>query len=403
VRGVTLLALTLFAAGETLHARACDNKPQDPAPEVTPSPPSRSDGPVFTTQDGVRFRVEVVVNNLEIPWSFVFAPDGRLFVTERPGRVQLIDIPRQTSQLALRLDDVFIEGESGLLGLALDPSFASNGLVYLYYTARASANRAVNRVVRYRFSGNALAEGVVLLDNIPANVIHDGRRIRFGPDGLLYITAGDAATEQLAQDVASLAGKILRINPDGTTPRANPFSSPVYSYGHRNPQGIDWNPVTGDLWESEHGATGNDEINVIDAGANYGWPTIEGSRTMPAMREPITFYNPSIAPSGASFYRGQRNLLWRECHLGRQEHRNSDAVFHGRREPHLLHCLHGGIVDAELAVEGTHNPHVADRPVGLNDHLHLDASLDLGAHGLGRIVRTSALGQLREDYAWSRT
>ena len=306
MRGVTLLALTLFAAGETLQARACDNKPQDPAPEVTPSPPSRSDGPVFTTQDGVRFRVEVVVNNLEIPWSFVFAPDGRLFVTERPGRVQIIDIPRQTSQLALRLDDVFTEGEAGLLGLALDPSFASNGLVYLYYTARASANRTVNRVVRYRLSGNILAEGVVLLDNIPANVIHDGGRIRFGPDGLLYITAGDAATEQLAQDVASLAGKILRINPDGTTPRTNPFSSPVYSYGHRNPQGIDWNPVTGDLWESEHGATGNDEINVIDAGANYGWPTIEGSRTMPAMREPITFYNPSIAPSGASFYRGQR-------------------------------------------------------------------------------------------------
>ena len=306
MRGVTLLALTLLAAGETLQARACDSKPQNPTPAVTPSPPARSDGPVFTTQDGVRFRVEVVVASLEIPWAFVFAPDGRLFVTERPGRVQIIDITRQASQVALTLDDVFGEGEAGLLGLALDPSFPSNGLVYLYYTARTSAGRPVNRVVRYRESGNKLGERIVLLDNIPANVIHDGGRLRFGPDGLLYITAGDAATEQLAQDVASLAGKILRINPDGTTPRGNPFSSPIYSYGHRNPQGIDWNPATGDLWESEHGATGNDEINVIDGGVNYGWPTIEGSRTMPAMREPVTFYNPAVAPSGAAFYRGQR-------------------------------------------------------------------------------------------------
>jgi aldose sugar dehydrogenase len=306
MRSVALLALTLFAAGETLQARACGTNTQEPTPAVTPSPPSRSDGPVFTTQDGVRFRVEVVVANLEIPWSLVFAPDGRLFVTERPGRVQIIDITRQTSQLALTLDDVFAEGEAGLLGLALDPSFASNGLVYLYYTARTSAGRPVNRVIRYRESGNRLAERTLLLDNIPANVIHDGGRLRFGPDGLLYITAGDAATEQLAQDVASLAGKILRINSDGTTPRANPFSSPIYSYGHRNPQGIDWHPATGDLWESEHGATGNDEINVVDGGVNYGWPTIEGSRTMPAMREPVTFYNPAVAPSGAAFYRGQR-------------------------------------------------------------------------------------------------
>lgn len=299
---MALIALALFAAGETLQARACDTKPQNPAPDLTPAP---SGVQVFTTQDGVRFRVEVVVSDLEIPWSLVFAPDGRLFVTERPGRVRIIDITGRTSQLALTLDDVFADGEGGLLGLALDPAFASNGLVYLYYTARTASGR-VNRVARYRESGNRLAERIVLLDNIPANVIHDGGRIRFGPDGLLYITAGDAATEELAQDVASLAGKILRINPDGTTPRGNPFSSPVYSYGHRNPQGIDWHPTTGELWESEHGATGNDEINVIDLGVNYGWPLIEGNQTMPGMREPVAFYNPAIAPSGSSFYRGQR-------------------------------------------------------------------------------------------------
>jgi glucose/arabinose dehydrogenase len=130
--------------------------------------------------------------------------------------------------------------------------------------------------------------------------------VKFGPDGLLYITAGDSARAPLAQDVASTAGKILRINRDGTTPRDNPFSSPIYSYGHRNPQGIDWHPATGELWEAEHGDSGNDEINVIDRGINYGWPTIQGSQTRPDMRSPISFYSPSIAPSGASFYRGQR-------------------------------------------------------------------------------------------------
>jgi len=232
-------------------------------------------------------------------------PDGRLLVPERHGRVRVIDTARGTADIALTIDNVFTEGEAGLLGLALDPAFASNRLVYVYYTARSSGG-AANRVVRYRESGGRLAEPVVLLDNIPANTIHDGGRLRFGPDGLLYITAGDAANEELAQDVASYAGKILRINADGTTPRGNPFSSPIYSYGHRNPQGLDWHPATGDLWASEHGATGNDEINVVEGGANYGWPLIQGNETLPGMREPITFYNPAIAPSGASFYRGQR-------------------------------------------------------------------------------------------------
>jgi len=305
MRSVPLVALSVLVVGTTLQSPACDDNPQNPAPVVTPSPGSDSQNPVFTTQDGVRVRAETIVNTLEVPWSLVFAPDGRLFVTERPGRVRIIDLASRTSELALTLDDVFAEGEAGLLGLALDPSFSSNRLVYLYYSARI-ASGAVNRVVRYREAGDRLAERVVLLDDIPANTIHDGGRLRFGPDGLLYITAGDAANEQLAQDVTALAGKILRINPDGTTPRGNPFSSPVFSYGHRNPQGIDWSPTTGALWESEHGATGNDEINVIDAGVNYGWPLIEGNQTLPGMREPITFYTPAIAPSGASFYRGQR-------------------------------------------------------------------------------------------------
>ncbi|HXD15979.1 MAG TPA: PQQ-dependent sugar dehydrogenase [Vicinamibacterales bacterium] len=294
MRGVAVLAVVLLAGVDNLETKGCSSQNSTP-----------SSSQVFSTDDGVRFRVEVVAKGLEIPWSLVFMPDGRLLVPERHGRVRVIDTARGTADIALTIDNVFTEGEAGLLGLALDPAFASNRLVYVYYTARSSGG-AANRVVRYRESGGRLAEPVVLLDNIPANTIHDGGRLRFGPDGLLYITAGDAANEELAQDVASYAGKILRINADGTTPRGNPFSSPIYSYGHRNPQGLDWHPATGDLWASEHGATGNDEINVVEGGANYGWPLIQGNETLPGMREPITFYNPAIAPSGASFYRGQR-------------------------------------------------------------------------------------------------
>ena len=293
MRGVFALAL-LVAATDTLQLQGCGSQPDAP-----------QQGQVFTTDDGVRFRTDVVVRGLEIPWAIVFAPDGRLFVPERPGRVRIVDITRGTSAIALTLDGVFAEGEAGLLGLALDPAFTSNRLVYLYYSARTSRG-AVNRVVRYRESNGTLGEQVVLLDDIPANTIHDGGRLRFGPDGLLYITAGDAANELLAQDLASFAGKILRITADGATPRANPFGSPVYSYGHRNPQGFDWHPTTGDLWASEHGNVGNDEINVIENGANYGWPNIQGNQTFPGMREPIVLYNPAVAPSGASFYRGQR-------------------------------------------------------------------------------------------------
>lgn len=296
-------ALAVVLAVQVAETRGCPDDPPAPPASSQPTVPS---GESFTTADGVRFVVEPVVTNLEIPWSMTFAPDGRLFVSERPGRVRIINTATRSSELALTLDDVYTQGEAGLLGLALDPQFTQSRFVFVYYSARLPSGGTTNRVVRYRETGSRLAEGAVLLDGIPAAQIHDGGRIRFGPDGLLYITAGDAANASLAQDLGSLAGKILRLNTDGTTPRDNPYGSPVYSYGHRNPQGLDWHPVTGDLWAVEHGATGNDEVNVIDAGANFGWPRIEGSQSMTGMRTPITFYNPAIAPSGASFYRGDR-------------------------------------------------------------------------------------------------
>lgn len=315
---------------------------------------------IFSTTDGVRFSVQVVATNLEIPWSLAFAPDGRLFVTERPGRVRILQGGQLLAQPALTLTDISAQGEGGLLGLTLHPGFAQNHLVYLVYTARGDGGGPVNRLVRYREVGNQLAESAVILDRIPAAMIHDGSRVRFGPDGKLYMTMGDAADPSRAQDLASLNGKILRLNDDGSTPRDNPFSSPIYSSGHRNPQGIDWHPTTGDLWETEHGQTGNDEVNLVELGRNYGWPVIEGGETRPGMEPPVLSFSPSIAPSGASFYRGPlfpafRNDLFFAALRGTHIHRVRLAADNPRRvlaEERLLEDRFGRIRDVVSGPDG---------------------------------------------------
>jgi aldose sugar dehydrogenase len=292
-------ALCLVLLSQAVETRACDS-----GDSQSPTLPGSS-SQVFTARDGARFRVDTVMSDLEIPWSLAFAPDGRLFVTERPGRVRILNLATFISEVALTLDGVFAQGEAGLLGLALDPNFAQNRVVYVYYSA-ATGGGAVNRIERYREVGGRLGERAVILDGIPAATIHDGGRLKFGPDGLLYATAGDASNTAFSQEVSSLAGKFLRITSAGASAAGNRFSSPVYTFGHRNPQGFDWHPATGDLWASEHGASGNDEINVIQSGANYGWPVIQASATAPGMEAPIVFYSSAIAPSGMAFYRGQQ-------------------------------------------------------------------------------------------------
>jgi glucose/arabinose dehydrogenase len=267
-----------------------------------------------------------VATSLDVPWSLVFAPDGRLIVSERPGRVRIIENGRLLPAPALTLDDVNAVGEGGAMGLALHPQFAVNRFVYLLYTARLPGGGTENRVVRYREVGNTLGEPRVIVDRMTAASIHNGGRIRFGPDQKLYVTMGDAANASLSQDLASLNGKILRLNDDGTLPSDNPMPSPVYSYGHRNPQGIDWHPVSGDLWESEHGNVGNDELNRIDPGRNYGWPVIEADQTRAGMESPLLFFSPAIAPSGLSFYTGAlipafRNNIFFATLRGQHVHR----------------------------------------------------------------------------------
>jgi len=254
-------------------------------------------------------KVVTVAENLEIPWEIVFAPDGRIFFTERVGNLRVIENGQLNPEPVAILDVGTVEG--GLLGLALDPNFEQNHFLYLYYTY-FEFPLTYNKVVRFTEKDNSLLDEFILVDKIPGAAIHDGGRLKFGPDEKLYITTGDAGNSNAAQDLNSLSGKILRINPDGTIPSDNPFAdSMIFSYGHRNPQGLDWDPVTGKLVVTEHGSSAHDEINVVEAGKNYGWPKVVGGEHDPQYIDPILQTGEDTwAPSGATFYDSENIPEW---------------------------------------------------------------------------------------------
>ena len=262
-------------------------------------------------------KVETVVDNLKIPWELVFAPDGRIFFTERDGNLWVIE--NESMELVATFPASHTS-EGGLLGLALDPEFEKNNFLYLYQTY-FDFELHHNKVVRYTVSNNQLTDEQILIDKIPGAVWHDGGRIKFGPDEKIYITTGDSTNANLSQKIDSLAGKILRINADGTIPSDNPFeSSPVFSYGHRNPQGIDWNE-NGVLVSSEHGPSGekgyaHDEINVIEPGKNYGWPVIVGDSNNLKYTNPILHSGDvTWAPSGLLYYDSDKIPEWKGMFL----------------------------------------------------------------------------------------
>ncbi len=295
----TILLLTNLAC-----AASTDDNNNLPAPKTTP-----------------KMRVETVAANLEIVWSIVFAPDGRMFFTERPGRVRVMENGKLREKPFFTVPDIEPSGESGLMGMTLHPNFAVNRFVYLAYAYQDANKNQTVRVARYRETGETLAEPKTITENIPASQYHSGTRLKFGADGKLYITTGDATKQTRAQDLSSINGKTLRLNDDGTIPDDNPFVNQkgarpeIWTYGHRNAQGMDFQPESGLMFQTEHGPsiidgvnlfkrTGGDEVNIVERGKNYGWAKISHDMKKDGMETAIIQYSPAVAPASGMFYRG---------------------------------------------------------------------------------------------------
>ena len=232
------------------------------------------------------------MRGLDTPWEIAFLPDRTALITERRGTVRLLARGARLRTVA-RLP-VMAVGEGGLLGLAADPDFARNRFVYVYRTTQGG-----NQVVRYRFAGGRLGGGRTLVGRIPRAPNHNGGRIHFGPDGRLYFSTGDAQEPGLPQNGRSLAGKVLRMTPGQYRGRGG--RPETFTLGHRNPQGFDWQPGSGRLIATEHGPDGDDEVNFLRRGGNYGWPLLRGTRRRAGFNSPLVVYPTSIAPSGATF------------------------------------------------------------------------------------------------------
>ena len=279
------------------------------------TPAGRGAGEIAgSSQTNAEFKVETVVGGLEVPWSIVWAPDGRMIFTERAGRVRVFEKGTLRQKPLFVVADVEPSGESGLMSVALHPQFATNRFIYLSYAYSSGGTQV--RVVRFRETPEGLVDRKVIIENIPAAQFHAGCRIRFGPDGKLYVTTGDATRRELAQRLDSLAGKTLRLNDDGTVPQDNPFAGQkdarpeIWSVGHRNAQGLDFQPGSNLMFQTEHGPSnfdgppGGDEVNIVEKGKNYGWPTIHHKQTGEGLEPPLLEYTPACAPASGAFYRG---------------------------------------------------------------------------------------------------
>ncbi len=297
------------------------------AQTASPVPP-----PVRITSSAGTLLVETVATGLENPWSLAFLPDGRMLVTERPGRLRLIAADGKVSPPLGGLPRIAARGQGGLLDVVPDPDFRNNRMIYVSFAEPRENNGAATAVARATLNAaeTAIVGTTVIFQQQPAGTTtrHFGSRLVFGRDGNLFVTTGDRGNmEMSAQDRATLVGKIIRIKPDGSVPADNPFVGQpgvrpeIWSIGHRNAQGAALHPETGALWTMEHGARGGDEVNLVRKGLNYGWPVIsygveysgrkigEG-QTKPDMEQPVHYWDPSISPSGAMFYTGTRLPGW---------------------------------------------------------------------------------------------
>ncbi|NUO52676.1 MAG: PQQ-dependent sugar dehydrogenase, partial [Polyangiaceae bacterium] len=299
-RTLAFFALTLLA---------CDGEAEDPACQLV------EDG--FGSEGTTAITATVIASGLEVPWSIAFLPEGDMLVTEREGRVRVVKMDGTVGP-SIIMPAVTSTAESGLLGLALHPQFAQNGFFYIYFTSTTDAGDR-NQVERWILSPDRLVASFdrIIVSDIAAGQFHDGGRIRFGPDGMLYIGTGDGREPDRSQDVDDLAGKILRVDPDGGIPADNPFpGKAAYILGVRNTQGFDWRD-DGTMVVTDHGPSGeyqnregHDELNVVEAGDNLGWPTIYACESRSGMVSPSMTWKTALPPGGASFFRGDAISGW---------------------------------------------------------------------------------------------
>lgn len=276
------------------------------------------------------FRTVNVVEGLEHPWGMAFLPDGSILITERPGRLRIVREGVLHPQPISGVPEVYARGQGGLLDVAIHPDFANNRFVYLSYSKPGPDRSATTAVIRGRLEGNALmnVEEIIEAKAWRNAGQHFGSRFAFDRDGLLYITIGERGEMQAAQDLTNHQGTVLRLHDDGRVPADNPFVGrsdalpEIFTYGNRSPQGLTVHPETGELWEVEHGPRGGDEINLLRAGANYGWPVItyginyngekiSDIQAKEGMEQPLHYWVPSIATSGIAIYAGDRFPNWR--------------------------------------------------------------------------------------------
>jgi glucose/arabinose dehydrogenase len=337
---VALAALCLVACSQGSGAQPAQ---PGPAPVAQDAPNGKRQGPAFPgqtrapeTKSNVAFQVSVVAEGLDHPWGMVFLPDGRLLVTERPGRLRIVGPKGELSAPVAGLPQVDARDQGGLLGIALDPDFARSRLVYFSYSEPVGGGRNHTAVARARLSpdGARLGDLKVIFRQTPSlkSDKHFGSRLVFARDGTLFVTLGERSIiegRRQAQRMDGTLGKVARINPDGSIPADNPFVGKpgarpeIFSIGHRNIQAAALNPATGELWEVEHGARGGDELNIVRTGRDYGWPTItygveymggpigEGITAKAGMEQPVYYWDPVIAPSGMAFYTGDLFPAWK--------------------------------------------------------------------------------------------
>ncbi len=343
-------------------------------------------------------KVETVAKGLNHPWGLQFLPDGRMLVTERPGRLRIVDKAGRLSSPIAGVPNIATGGQGGLLDVALDPKFAENGLVYIAYSEPRGLGTNGTAVARAKLSpsgdGGRLDEFKVIFRQEPGfgGGLHFGSRLVFGRDGTLFVTLGERFQKDKAQDLNTHFGKVVRINSDGSVPKDNPFIGKtgvrpeIWSYGHRNPQGATLHPGTGKLWVVEHGPRGGDEINIAAAGKNYGWPVIgygidysgvkmHEDTKRDGMEQPIYYWVPSIAPSGMAFYTGELMPQWK------------GNVFVGALAgQHLARLvLDGDTIIGEEKLLGDLGERIRDVRMGPDGALYV-----LTDHPEGRVLRVTA-------------